>query len=147
MGYIMRPIRISALVAMLAAIDVAHVYAESSSSEFGEKEYLRSCASCHGRTGKGDGPIAESLKRRPTDLTRLSEGNKGVFPFARIYEVVDGRFNVMVHGPRDMPIWGELYTREMTSRAPRDTPKEFIDALARARILTLVEYIFALQSQ
>jgi mono/diheme cytochrome c family protein len=143
----MRQIRISALIAILAIIGVVDAYAQTSSSEFGEKEYLRSCASCHGRTGKGDGPVVESLKRRPTDLTKLSEGNKGVFPFARTYEVIDGRFNVMVHGPREMPIWGDVYTREMTSRAPRDTPKEFVDALARARILALVEYIFTLQSK
>jgi len=122
-------------------------YAQTSSSEFGEKEYLKSCATCHGRTGKGDGPVADSLKKRPTDLTKLSESNKGVFPFARTYEVIDGRFNVMVHGPRDMPIWGDAYTREMNSRAPRDTPKEFVDALTRARILALVEYIFTLQAK
>jgi mono/diheme cytochrome c family protein len=144
---IMRQFRIGALVAIATMIGVADVYAQASSSEFGEKEYLRSCAVCHGRTGKGDGPIAESLNRRPTDLTKLSEGNKGVFPFARTYEVVDGRFNVMVHGPRDMPVWGDVYTREMAARAPRDTPREFIDGLARARILALVEYIFTLQSK
>jgi mono/diheme cytochrome c family protein len=140
-----RRIRIGALVAIATMIGVADAYAQASSSEFGEREYLKSCAVCHGRTGKGDGPIAESLKRHPTDLTRLSEANKGVFPFSRTYEVVDGRFNVMVHGPRDMPVWGDIYTREMASRAPRDTPKESIDALARARILALVEYIFTLQ--
>jgi mono/diheme cytochrome c family protein len=135
----MRQIRISALLAVLMIIGAVDAYAQASSSEFGEKEYLRSCASCHGRTGKGDGPVADSLRKRPTDLTKLSENNKGVFPFARTYEVIDGRFNVMVHGPRDMPIWGDIYTREMSSRAPRDTPKEFVDALTRARILALVE--------
>jgi mono/diheme cytochrome c family protein len=104
--------RTSALAALLAMIGIADAYAQASSSKFGEKEYLKSCASCHGRTGKGDGPVADSLKRRPTDLTKLSENNKGVFPFARTYEVIDGRFNVMVHGPRDMPIWGDVYTRD-----------------------------------
>jgi hypothetical protein len=126
----------------------SQLYAQSpSSSEFGEKEYLNSCASCHGVGGKGDGPVADSLRKRPADLTRLGETNKGVFPFARIYELVDGRYSTMVHGPREMPVWGDVYTREMTSRAPRDTPKVFIDALARARILALVEYIYTLQSK
>jgi len=143
----MRQMRMSALAVLLAMMGLAEAHAQASSSEFGEKEYLRSCASCHGRKGKGDGPVADSLKRRPTDLTKLSENNKGVFPFARTYEVIDGRFNVMVHGPRDMPIWGDVYTREMSSRAPRDTPKEFVDALTRARILALVEYIFSLQAK
>jgi hypothetical protein len=80
-------------------------------------------------------------------LTKLSETNKGVFPFARIYEVIDGRYTTMVHGPREMPVWGDVYAREMNSRAPRDTPREFIDALARARILAIVEYIYTRQSK
>ena len=30
----------------------------------------------------------------PADLTKLSEANKGVFPFSRTYEIIDGRFEV-----------------------------------------------------
>jgi cytochrome c5 len=35
----------------------------------GKKIYANSCASCHGTTGKGDGPTAASLKHEPADFT------------------------------------------------------------------------------
>ena len=35
----------------------------------GKIVYERSCATCHGKEGKGDGPGAMSLKPRPTNLT------------------------------------------------------------------------------
>jgi mono/diheme cytochrome c family protein len=35
------------------------------------------CASCHGADGKGDGPMAKSLKVKPADLTRIAARNGG----------------------------------------------------------------------
>lgn len=35
----------------------------------GKLYYDINCALCHGGQGKGDGPIAEALSRKPTDLT------------------------------------------------------------------------------
>jgi cytochrome c553 len=97
----LQSVRIMALATVIMSAAESQLYAQSlSSSEFGEKEYLNSCASCHGIGGKGDGPVADSLRKRPADLTKLAETNKGVFPFARIYEVVDGGYTTMVHGPR-----------------------------------------------
>jgi mono/diheme cytochrome c family protein len=52
--------------------------------EFGKDEYKRSCASCHGVTGKGDGLVAKSLAKAPAELTKLSEKNNGVFPSSRV---------------------------------------------------------------
>ena len=63
--------------AMIGMIDVLHAQPEENS---GRNEFLRSCASCHGVSGKGDGPVAKSLSPPPSDLTRLSEANNGVFP-------------------------------------------------------------------
>ena len=37
------------------------------------------CASCHGKTGKGDGPTAPALKTRPTDLASLARRNGGCY--------------------------------------------------------------------
>ncbi len=34
----------------------------------GAKLYQQACASCHGATGRGDGPLAEGLDPRPTDF-------------------------------------------------------------------------------
>ena len=117
--------------------------------EIGRYEYLNSCASCHGTTGKGDGPVVKSLIKPPTDLTRLSETNSGVFPFARIYDVIDGRFELATHGTRDMPVWGEIYKRSwaqgQNGTLPYLASKEVIELIVRVRILALIDYIFTLQ--
>ena len=38
------------------------------------------CAVCHGTSARGDGPLADKMKRRPPDLTVLATQNGGVFP-------------------------------------------------------------------
>jgi mono/diheme cytochrome c family protein len=52
---------------------------DSASVGRGQALYEINCAICHGATGKGDGPLAESLARKPADLSamnaaQLSEG-------------------------------------------------------------------------
>jgi mono/diheme cytochrome c family protein len=128
---------------MVATIHVLHAQPEENP---GRQEFLRSCASCHGTSGRGDGPVAKSLRTAPPDLTKLSEANSGVFPISRVYEVIDGRIERLVHGSRDMPVWGERYMQGMMSRDTREfTSKELAEASVRARILALVEYISTLQ--
>jgi mono/diheme cytochrome c family protein len=69
------------------------------------------CASCHGRTGAGDGPVAPSLTRRPADLTRLARGNGGAFPRDRVTATIAGTKGAITpaHGPSDMPVWGPIF--------------------------------------
>ena len=129
----------------IGTIDVAPAQQDEG---LGKKEFLKSCASCHGASGKGDGPVAKSLVRPPSDLTKLSEKNNGVFPVARVYEVIDGRFQVLIHGTRDMPVWGDTYMQGLADPASRDfTSKAIAETLVRTRILTLVEYISTLQDK
>ncbi len=45
------------------------VEATSESIAQGKRLYSANCAMCHGQTGKGDGPVAASLKPKPMDLT------------------------------------------------------------------------------
>ena len=139
----MRGIWIQALVCMLAVLgSVNLVHAQA--TELGKDEYVRSCAACHGVVGKGDGPAAKSLIKPPIDLTKLSEANKGVFPVSRIYEAIDGRSEVIAHGTREMPVWGETYTHELNY--PGSTlSKEIIEVVIRVRTLALIEYISTLQ--
>jgi hypothetical protein len=91
----------------------------------------------------------KSLIKPPTDLTRLSETNSGVFPFARVYDVIDGRFELATHGTRDMPVWGEVYKRSwaqgQNGTLPYLASKEVIESIVRVRILALIDYIFTLQ--
>ncbi len=99
----------------------------------GRDWYVNYCASCHGRNGKGDGPVAGALTKSPADLTKLSQANGGVFPSARVYESIDGTHDVAAHGTREMPVWGSG-----TRYAPE---------IVRSRMRDIVEYVSALQGR
>jgi hypothetical protein len=53
-------------------------------SMYGPDLYRAYCATCHGRDGKGDGPVAAALKKPPTDLTVLARQRNGVFPTSQV---------------------------------------------------------------
>jgi len=114
-------------------------------SEMGKIEYQSSCVSCHGDTGKGDGPYAEFLKVKVPDLRTIAERNKGVFPADRLYEIIDGRADVKGHGPKGMPVWGNVYNEKAAEyyKGFAYSPEQFI----RVRILALIDYIYALQTR
>jgi hypothetical protein len=57
-------------------------------------------------------------------------------------DVIDGRFEVKVHGPRDMPVWGDWFSREAASSGARKGAQEEI---VRERINALVGYIETIQ--
>jgi hypothetical protein len=149
-GISMRTTWIGVSIAALTAIGGGDV-SYSEGINLGKNEYLNSCALCHGATGKGDGPVIRSLIKAPPDLTKLSEANHGVFPFSHVYDVIDGRIQVMTHGTRDMPVWGEVYRRESGFRqngvAPNFLSKEVAESIVRVRMLALIEYISTLQSK
>ena len=112
--------------------------------DLGKQEFDANCAICHGAGAKGSGAYGELLRRSPPDLTLLTKQNQGVFPMARLYEVVEGS-NVPAHGTRDMPIWGKEFRAQdaqyyLEARGHYDSA-----ALVRARILLLLEYINRLQ--
>ena len=116
-------------------------------SDVGKDEYDSKCATCHGASGKGDGPQAQFLPNKPADLTILAKNNGGVFPVSRVHEIIDGRWEVAAHGPRLMPVWGEDFLVDET-RGPQDGSAEaFADREARvsARVQALVDYLARLQ--
>jgi high-affinity iron transporter len=61
----------SALICLLAG---GPVWAQSVAE--GKKLYAAYCSSCHGDTGKGDGPAARSLPAKPADHTSGATMNK-----------------------------------------------------------------------
>ena len=77
--------------------------------EDGHRAYLNLCASCHGKSGKGDGPMAPELTSKPIDLTQIARRNNGKFPFWHVYQTVDGRKIPRAHGGPEMPVWGSRY--------------------------------------
>src|SRR6185503_5090432 len=77
----------------------------------GEALYREHCASCHGVSGKGDGPRSAHVEVVPPDLTRITRRNRGQFPFERVVRIVDGRQVVKGHGGAGMPIWADALLR------------------------------------
>ena len=77
----------------------------------GEELYRRFCASCHGVAGRGDGPVAASLRVEVPDLTLAARRANGVYPRERIVRIIDGRYIIGAHGTRIMPVWGEDLAR------------------------------------
>lgn len=112
------------------------------SIDLGANDFRTYCAACHGVSGKGDGTVAEFLTIAAPDLTLLSKRNGGLFPSERIIEMIDGRTEVKVHGPRDMPVWGDWFNYEaMTPDTDRDTRA----IIVRERIDSLVAYLESIQ--
>lgn len=101
----------------------------------GELEYRINCASCHGLDAKGAGPMSDALAVQPPDLTNLAKRNDGVFPFMRVIETIEGRTDLLSHGPREMPVWGQRFREDMDGAA------------ARARILDLTLYLRSVQAE
>jgi cytochrome c553 len=98
--------------------------------------YVFYCAPCHGRSGKGDGPVAPSLRARPADLSTLDERNGGTFPRERIAAYITGiRRPITAHGTSEMPVWGPAF------RALDAT-----DRRAAARVSAIVDHLQSLQS-
>lgn len=77
----------------------------------GKDLYVRFCASCHGTSGQGDGPVAASFKVEVPDLTLLARRAGGAYPWERVARIIDGRHILGAHGTRTMPVWGEDFSR------------------------------------
>ena len=84
---------------------------DSASVGVGRDLFKSYCASCHGKTGQGDGSLAEHLRTPPANLTEISKRNGGVFPFALVVKIIDGRKPVSGHGGADMPAWGDAFEK------------------------------------
>jgi hypothetical protein len=106
----------------------------------GRTLYLRYCASCHGRDGRGDGPVAPALGEKPTDLTGIAATHGGVFPFVAVCEAIDGTRTVRAHGVSEMPIWGEAFQSEASSPLEQQL-------LAGGRVIVIARYLKTLQDR
>ena len=112
---------------------------ESTAPPTGEELYLTYCASCHGRDGRGNGPVAEVLEREPTDLTRLAA--RGKFAEGNLIEVIDGRRVVPAHGTRQMPVWGAIFESELEEGGAAT------HRTARLRTGVLVDHLRSIQEE
>lgn len=58
-----------ALVVLFVFGGLTTTLAEAADPENGKKLFTQFCASCHGTSGKGDGPAAAALNPKPRDFT------------------------------------------------------------------------------
>jgi mono/diheme cytochrome c family protein len=103
----------------------------------GPNLYKAYCAVCHGPAAKGDGPMAKSLKTAPSDLTRISARNSGMFPGAKVRRIIAGEEPLAAgHGTRDMPVWGPIFSQVAWDQD-----------LGRVRVDNLARYLQSLQGK
>jgi mono/diheme cytochrome c family protein len=136
--------RIGSLAMLLVLLSPALVRAagreEGDQAARGRASYMQYCASCHGPTGDGHGPVAAVLRRPPADLRRLGERYGTPLPRDRIAAFIDGRAEVAAHGNREMPVWGErLGEVQIDGKTADET--------ARERIAALVAYLTSIQQR
>ena len=94
------------------------------------------CATCHGAQGKGDGPLADSLRFHPADLTLIARRHGGNFPAELVARIVDGRDPLKGHGGPDMPVWGDAF---------RNADTNYDEKKVREKIRAIVDFVKTLQ--
>jgi len=101
--------RLATLVVAMLAAACACQDRDDEVQPTGQALFVRHCTSCHGLSGEGNGPLAQSLRRSPSDLTTIAKRSGGRFDEAEVMAVIDGRRLIAEHGPRDMPVWGAVF--------------------------------------
>lgn len=127
---------------MLAAAACSPAPERRAAEPTGAQAYERYCASCHGESGRGDGPVAASLTTAPADLTRLAARTGGRFDEAAVMAAIDGRQHVAAHGPREMPVWGAIFESDL--RAAGERYPRYVTLLS---VGSLVEHLRGLQAE
>jgi len=139
-------VRIVSLVVCIAAAvcyaqeqkpEVKQAPAPVTSAQSGKQMFEAYCASCHGASGRGDGPAASALNPPPSDLTALSKNNGGKFPSDRVLSILRGQGTVTAHGNREMPVWGKVFWSMSQGH----------ETEVNQRITNLTHYIESLQSK
>jgi len=125
--------RVANLVSRIESIQVP----STGTNDAGGQLFRTHCATCHGTTGRGNGPLADQLRRMPPDLTQFTRRNGGMFPSERVYRIIDGR-DVSSHGDREMPVWGDAF---------KNVPGGSAAAAIKARIDAILRYLAGIQER
>ncbi len=125
------------LVASTALLSAPSLAEDQTPIVSGEDEFMWNCAECHGFGGRGDGPLAEVLIKKPTDLTQIAKNNVGVFPADTIFAMIAGRENVVGHQSFQMPRFWQRFQQTEGERG-FDKPE--------VRIKAIVDYLGTIQA-
>lgn len=129
--------KITPLIA--AGLIAGCVASEMPEADEGKRLFAENCAACHGLSGKGDGPIAGDLGRKPSDLTRLAAWDGG-FDRVRVLSVIDGYTRVR-SGVHRMPEFGAYLTGQTV---PVDLGDGTLSPVARP-LAALLFYLESIQ--
>lgn len=126
---------LSGLTTLAQKPDVKHTTAPPTAIN-GQEMYASYCASCHGRDGTGNGPVAQTIKTPMPDLTTLARRNGGKFPALAVENSITGDPDMpAAHGTADMPVWGPVLSR-LSHESHADL---------HMRLAVLVEHVQSLQ--
>ncbi|SFS03682.1 c-type cytochrome [Yoonia litorea] len=125
------------LLSMMLAVP-----AVAQDTQQGEALFGFYCATCHGRSAEGNGPMSPSLVVAPADLTRLAARNDGIFPTTRVIMRIDGRDPLVSHGSM-MPVYGDFFEgNEAVTKSETGQP-----VLTSQPIVDLLAYLETLQQE
>jgi hypothetical protein len=82
--------------------------------------------------------VAQTLKRKPPNLRRISQRHGGALPKDEIASHIDGREDMPAHGTKEMPVWGDSLAKAVPDQAERE------QRIGRA-IEMLVAYLATIQ--
>ncbi|MGD0457743.1 MAG: cytochrome c [Terriglobia bacterium] len=139
----LRVVLLLALLITLCGLSVAqkpaiiNIPVRHTSANSGKQMFEAYCAACHGKEGKGDGPVAAALKAPPTDLTVLARQNNGKFPSIQVAKAITGEAGIPAHGSKQMPIWGPVFMSMSHQH----------ESEVHLRVANLTEYIKSLQQK
>ena len=74
----------------------------------------------------------------------LAKKNGGVFPMKRVYDAIDGRNPLPMHGaPGEMPIWGDAYVVQAQREGMVAGMTQ--EVYVRNKVNLLIDYVFRIQ--
>lgn len=124
-------------LALLLVVPADDVLAQQAGGvEAGRQQFDDKCAVCHGATGIGDGVLAEGLRLKPADLTRISERNGGTFPTSKTFSKIWGRDDEIIstHNMSEMPAFYDApvfgHDKEFEASAGRLSPQQIRNIIA-----------------
>jgi mono/diheme cytochrome c family protein len=131
---LMTRVAIGAMVVYAGA--AAGLTQEREDRESGAYLYRVFCVVCHGDSGRGDGPVSDTLRRPVPDLTVLSRQAGGVFPRDRVLKAIQTGGPTAAHVPGGMPTWSEAFARLEPSKGT-----------GQKRMQALVDHVESLQAK
>ncbi len=132
-GLLLGGLAVTGFAVLLSAL-VTPVSSDKEASAKGRVTYERYCVSCHGKTARGDGPLAKDLRVPVPDLTLVAKRAGGTYPSDRVFGIISRGSQVRGHGTDDMPAWGSAFNRT-----------EGTDAAVDEAIRNLVTYLGSVQ--